>query len=244
MRLDVFLAEKGYFPSRSKAQSAVKAGQVLIDGKVADKHSLPMEGTEKIEILQRDRYVSRAGEKLQHALESFSVDPAGLTVLDIGASTGGFTDCLLQHGAEFVYALDVGTAQLAEKLRCDNRVAVMESFNARNAVRQDFDRAIDMIVMDVSFISQSLIYPACGDILQDGGLMITLVKPQFEAGRSNIGKGGIVKDKDGKIIGEIMEKLNAEARKQGFVPLNFTQSPIEGGDGNREYLSLYKKQKA
>ncbi len=241
MRLDVYLAENGYFESRSKAQSAIKEGAVLIDGKPALKHSMDISGSEDIQILKKDRFVSRAGEKLAHAIDAFGVSPKGMTAVDIGASTGGFTDCLLQNGAEFVYAIDVGTAQLSEKLRNDGRVAVMENFNARNASRDDFDKEIDVIVMDVSFISQTLIYPACADILSEGKRMITLIKPQFEAGKQNVGKGGIVKDRDGKIIKEILNRIDLEAEKNGFKRIAFTDSPIEGGDGNREYLALFIK---
>lgn len=241
MRLDVYLTDSGIFESRSKAVAAIKAGAVTVNGKPADKASLSIDGSEKIEVLSREKYVSRAGEKLEKALHEFNVSPEGLTVLDIGASTGGFTDCLLQNGAKKVFALDVGTAQLAGKLRNDSRVTVIEGFNARFAKKSDFPVEIDMIVMDVSFISQTLIYPACADILKPGCRMITLVKPQFEAGKSNIGKGGIVHDKDNRIIKEIMKKLDAEAGTNGFEPIGFTESPIEGGDGNREYLALFIK---
>lgn len=241
MRLDVFLSEHGYFESRSKAQAAIKSGAVIVDGKAVTKHSADINGDESIEIIKKDRFVSRAGEKLAHALDVFGYSPEGVTAVDIGASTGGFTDCLLQSGAEFVYALDVGTAQLADKLRKDARVAVMENFNARNAKKTDFCKAIDLIVMDVSFISQTLIYPACSDILSEGKQMITLIKPQFEAGKKNIGKGGIVKDRDGKIIKEILKHIDESAEQNGFKRINFTESPIEGGDGNKEYLALFTK---
>ncbi len=241
MRLDVFLTDKGFFESRSKAAAAIKAGSVLINGAPAEKASQPVNGGEHIELIAAERFVSRAGEKLEHALSEFGFDPKGIIALDIGASTGGFTDCLLQRGAEHVFALDVGSAQLAEKLRFDSRVTVIENFNARNAKKSDFPRKIELIVMDVSFISQALIYPACGDILESGSTMITLVKPQFEAGKQNIGKGGIVKDKSGKIIAEIMERLDFHGEQNGFSRIGFTQSPIEGGDGNREYLAIFRK---
>lgn len=242
MRLDVYLTDSGVFESRSKAAAAIKAGAVTVNGKTADKASFSVDGSEKIEVLSRERFVSRAGEKLEKALNEFGISPEGMTVLDIGASTGGFTDCLLQNGAKRVFALDVGTAQLAEKLRNDCRVTVMEGFNARSAGKSDFPVDIDMIVMDVSFISQTLIYPACADILEPGRHMITLVKPQFEAGKSNIGKGGIVRDKDGRIIMKIMKKLDFDAEANGLKRIGFTDSPIEGGDGNREYLALFIKQ--
>lgn len=241
MRLDVYLTDSGIFESRSKAAAAIKANAVKVNGKTADKASFSVDGSENIEVLSRGRFVSRAGEKLEKALNEFNISPEGLTVLDIGASTGGFTDCLLQNGAKKVFALDVGTAQLAEKLRNDSRVTVIEGCNARFAKKSDFQIEIDMIVMDVSFISQTLIYPACADILESGKRMITLIKPQFEAGKSNIGKGGIVRDKDNRIIKEILNKLDGEAEANGFERIGFTESPIEGGDGNREYLALFIK---
>lgn len=241
MRLDVYLTEAGFYSSRSKARAAIESGSITVDGKTAQKASLDVCGSEKIEITRIEKYVSRAGEKLEHALKEFGVDVNGLTVLDIGASTGGFTDCLLQNGAKKVYSLDVGTAQLADKLRCDRRVVCIENFNARYAKKTDFEDEIQMIVMDVSFISQTLIYEACGDILSSGKRMITLIKPQFEAGKANIGKGGIVKDKDGRIIAEILQRLDASAELYGFERMGFTSSPIEGGDGNKEYLALFQR---
>ena len=241
MRLDIYLTEKGFFSSRSKAKSAIEGKNVKINGVTADKPSMDIEGEPVVEIIQRDRFVSRAGEKLFHALKEFDISVNGLTVLDIGASTGGFTDCVLQQGAKKVFALDVGVAQLDNSLRCDNRVNVMENVNARYIGKKDFDSEIDLIVMDVSFISQTLIYPACADILSKGKYMITLIKPQFEAGKSNIGKGGIVKDRDGRILKEILEKIDLSAETCGFTRIGFTHSPIEGGDGNREYLALFQR---
>ncbi len=241
MRLDIFLFEKGFFRSRSKARSAIEGGYVTVNGSIAKKASLDVAESDRVEVSSVERFVSRAGEKLAHALETFSVDVKGVTALDIGASTGGFTDCLLQNGAGHVFSLDVGKAQLDESLRNDGRVTVIEEFNARNARKIDFESKIDIIVMDVSFISQSLIYPACADILESGGRMVTLVKPQFEAGRENIGKGGIVHDRDGSIIESIMQKLDGIASQNGFTRIGFTDSPIEGGDGNREYLAYFVK---
>ena len=241
MRLDVYLVEKGFFSSRSKAKSAIEGKKVKLNGIVVDKPSLNLEGEPLVEITEKERFVSRAGEKLFHALKEFDVSVDGLTILDIGASTGGFTDCVLQQGAKKVYSLDVGFAQLDAGLRSDERVVVMENCNARYIAKTDFPDDIDMIVMDVSFISQTLIYNACADILSSGKFMITLVKPQFEAGKANIGKGGIVKDKNGKIIKEILEKLDFSAENCGFKRIGFTDSPIEGGDGNREYLALFQR---
>ncbi|MBQ0108789.1 MAG: TlyA family RNA methyltransferase [Clostridiales bacterium] len=242
MRLDVFLAERGGFPSRSKASIAIGSGFITVDGKVIKKNSFEVAGDEDIVFIgEKERFVSRAGEKLFHALKEFKFDVHGLTALDIGASTGGFTDCLLQNGAKKVFALDVGKDQLDARLREDGRVVVMENFNARELSKDDLGEEIDVITMDVSFISQTLIYKACAEILDSGKTMITLIKPQFEAGRANIGKGGIVRDKDGKIIKEILEKIDFEAAKNGFTRVGFTPSPIEGGDGNKEYLAIFVK---
>lgn len=241
MRLDVFLTENGFFQSRSKAQAAINAGIVLVNGAKL-KPSSEVEGSEEITLLSRERFVSRAGEKLAHALTEFGLDVSGMTALDIGASTGGFTDCLLQNGASYVFALDVGSAQLDSTLRNNERVGVIENFNARYAKKEDFDKEIDIIVMDVSFISQTLIYPACADILTKSKPMITLIKPQFEAGKKHIGKGGIVHDRDGKIIKEILEKLDSSAEYFGFKRIAFTESSILGGDGNKEYLALFIRQ--
>ncbi|MBQ4317432.1 MAG: TlyA family RNA methyltransferase [Clostridia bacterium] len=241
MRLDVFLTEHNYFKSRSKAQSAISNGEVIVNGAIISKPSFEVDGSEKIEVKTISRFVSRAGEKLSHALDVFKVNVEGLTILDIGASTGGFTDCLLQNGASHVFALDVGSAQIDKKLINDNRVTVIENFNARYAKKSDFNKEIDMIVMDVSFISQTLIYPACADILGDGRYMITLVKPQFEAGKKHIGKGGIVHDRNGKVFKEILEKLDAFSKLCGFERTALTDSPILGGDGNKEYLAIFKR---
>lgn len=241
MRLDIFLVESKRFNSRSKAQSAINAGEVLVNGKAVTKPSFEIDGSESITVNTVTRFVSRAGEKLAHAIDEFGIDVKGLTLLDIGASTGGFTDCLLQNGAMRVYALDVGTAQLDTRLRNDERVEVIENFNARYAKKSDFFDTIDMIVMDVSFISQTLIYPACADILDSGCAMITLIKPQFEAGKKHIGKGGIVNDRDGRILKEILVNIDTVAEQNGFRRVGLTVSPIKGGDGNTEYLALFKK---
>ncbi len=241
MRLDLLLTEKGLAKSRSKAQAAISEGRVSVDGVKITKPSFDVSGSEAIEVIDDNRFVSRAGDKLAKALEVFKINVSGLTALDIGASTGGFTDCLLQNGASRVYALDVGSGQLDEKLRNDERVVTIENFNARYAKKDDFADEIDIICMDVSFISQTLIYPACAEILKSGKQMITLIKPQFEAGKSQIGKGGIVKDKNGKILSQILEKIDFSAKAYGFKRINFTESPIQGGDGNYEYLAHFTK---
>ncbi len=240
MRIDIYLAENGFFKSRSKAKSAIEEGLVSVNGKIITRASEEYSGGD-ITVSGGEKYVSRAGLKLEHALECFGADVSGAVALDIGASAGGFTDCLLQHGAARVYTLDVGSSQLDESLRSDSRVIAREGFNARYARKSDFPEEISLIVMDVSFISQTLIYPAAADILSAGGRMITLVKPQFEAGKSFIGKGGIVKDRGGKVIAAIMEKIDTAARENGLRRCGLCDSPITGGDGNREYLAIFER---
>ena len=239
MRADVYLAENGFAPSRQKAKVLIEAGSVLFDGKQLVKASFVVEeGAEHtVTVTQTERYVGRGGYKLEAALDAFSVNPAGWNCLDIGASTGGFTDCLLQKGADHVTAIDAGSGQLASSLLSDSRVTNVEHYNARDLSRKDFAKApFDLVAADVSFISQTYILPA---ILNDGGIYIGLVKPQFEAGKSAVGKGGIVK--------ETKHRLAAAMRvydcgvSVGLVPTGFIRSPIRGGDGNTEYLICFRK---
>lgn len=239
-RLDVYLASNGYCKSRSKAAEAIAAGRVLVDGRTVQKASFPVEEGADIAVLEPEtRYVSRAGYKLEAALDGFSLDVRGKTALDIGASTGGFTDCLLQRGSSFVYAVDVGTAQLDEQLQLDERVCCREQTNARYLRRADFERTVDLVTVDVSFLSQRLLYPAIADILLTGGTLITLIKPQFEVGRAHIGKGGIVRDPNGKLFRSLLASLTAEAKENGLILQGTLPSPLPGGDGNREYLAYF-----
>lgn len=189
MRIDVFLAEKGLAPSRSKAKEYIDSGKVFLNGAPVKKAGLEVTGTEDIRVMDADKFVSRAGRKLEAALEIFGIDVTDLSALDLGASTGGFTDCLLQRGAKRVIALDVGRDQLDTRLREDGRVFVMENTNARDIFPEDLPFLPDIITTDLSFISQTLVYPAVARVLEKG-YFISLVKPQFEAGRENIGKGG------------------------------------------------------
>ena len=184
-------------------------------------------------------YVGRGGIKLRHALKMFGIDAVGLTAVDLGASTGGFTDCLLQSGAKKVYAVDVGHGQLDPSLLSDSRVVNMEGTNAKTLTQCDFPDAIDIVVSDLSFISQTLVFPAVADILPVGGLFVSLIKPQFEAGRGNVGKGGIVKDK--KIRCEVIKNVFAAATAIGLTPCMLSPSAIDGGDGNKEYVALFVK---
>ena len=177
--------------------------------------------------------------KLEKALEAFGIDPAGFVCLDIGASTGGFTDCLLQHGASKVYAIDVGTNQLAWKIRTDERVVPREKVNARSLKPDDFDEALDLIVMDVSFISVTKIIPALGPLLKDDGRLVILIKPQFEVGKGEVGKGGIVRESEKHT--EVVERVKAFALGCGLVENGLTDSPILGADGNKEFLAVFSK---
>lgn len=240
MRIDVFLAEKGLAPSRSKAKEYIDSGKVFLNGASVKKAGLEVTGTEDIRVMDADKFVSRAGRKLEAALEIFGIDVTDLSALDLGASTGGFTDCLLQRGAKRVIALDVGRDQLDTRLREDGRVFVMENTNARDIFPEDLPFLPDIITTDLSFISQTLVYPAVARVLEKG-YFISLVKPQFEAGRENIGKGGIVKDKDGKIKKAVLEKIEKAASENGLLLLKTAPSPIAGGDGNTEYLALFER---
>lgn len=244
MRIDLFLAENGYCKSRSKAAEAIKEGRVLVDGKPVEKPSFLVEEGMEVTLLESEEegFVSRAGYKLEGALKAFSIDVSGMTAVDLGASTGGFTDCLLQRGASYVYAVDVGHSQLDDKLLCDARVKNMEKTNARYLKKEDFARPVDMVVTDVSFISQRLLYPAVADILPSGGLFVSLIKPQFEVGKQHVGKGGIVRDPQGKLFRNLLAELKAEGSNHGLKLLSYTDSPILGGDGNREYLAYWRKE--
>ena len=240
MRIDLYLVEKGLAPSRSKAKEYIDSGRVFLIGAPVKKAGAEVTGCEEIKVSDPDKFVSRAGRKLEAALDIFGIDVTGLTALDLGASTGGFTDCLLQRGASRVIALDVGRDQLDERLRKDTRVFVMENTNARDIYPEHLPFLPDIVTTDLSFISQTLVYPAVARVLEKG-YFISLVKPQFEAGRENIGKGGIVKDKDGKIKEAVFEKIKKEALKNGFSLIKTAPSPIVGGDGNTEYLALFER---
>lgn len=240
MRIDVYLFNNGYTKSREEAQKLIKLGCVKINGEKARKPSFAIDGECSIEIENPFAYVSRGGDKLRAALDTFGVSVSGRCCVDIGASTGGFTDCLLQHGASKVFAIDSGTGQLAESLKSSPRVVSMENVNARYLRASDIPEKCTLCVMDVSFISQTLIYSAVADILQDGGEFISLVKPQFEAGRGNVGKGGIVKDE--KIRQRVLENIIQQAELYGLRYVSHITSPIKGGDGNTEYLAYFIKQ--
>lgn len=241
MRLDKYLTEKGYVDSRTRAEKLIASGNVVLDGKKIIKPSFDVDEAldHTVEIQITEKYVSRGGLKLEGALDAFRVDVEGLNIIDVGASTGGFTDCLLQRGAASVTSLDSGHGQLHDKIRDDKRVRVIEGYNARNLSAADVG-VFDGAVMDVSFISQTLILPALVNVIRNGGFYIGLIKPQFEAGRSALSKGGIVKsaaDREAAVF-----KVLDSAKSCGLRLCGIIKSPIEGGDGNIEYLALFKKE--
>jgi 23S rRNA (cytidine1920-2'-O)/16S rRNA (cytidine1409-2'-O)-methyltransferase len=244
-RIDKLLVEKGLAPSRTRAQALVMAGVVLVGEQRVEKPSEMFLADALIRVRGADdpasRYVGRGGVKLEAALREFKVDVAGLFCLDVGSSTGGFTDCLLQHGAQRVFALDVGHNQLDWRLRDDARVEAREGVNARYLKPEDFPRKFDLAVMDVSFISATKVIPAIVPLLTEAGRMITLIKPQFEVGRTEVGRGGIVHDpvKHARVI----EEVNRAARELGLEVRGTLESPLRGADGNTEFLALYERVK-
>ncbi|HEY8393306.1 MAG TPA: TlyA family RNA methyltransferase [Thermaerobacter sp.] len=241
VRLDTLLVERGWFASRSRARAAILAGKVRVDGRVVDKAGATVDPGARIEVAGDPiPYVSRGGLKLDHALRQFDLAKAlaGAVCADIGASTGGFTDCLLQHGARRVYAIDVGYGQLAWRLRQDERVVVMERTNARYLKQGDLPEPVDLITIDVSFISLRLILPATLQLLGPGGGVIGLIKPQFEAGPADVGKGGVVRDP--AVHRRVLTEVTGAAAELGLDLLGLTASPILGADGNREFLALWR----
>ena len=243
MRIDVYLAENGIVASRTEAKRFIDEGAVMVDGKVVNKPSFDVTGKEdKIYVdISVKKYVSRGGLKLKGALDEFCIDVVDKLCLDIGASSGGFTDCLLKEGARHVIAVDSGTDQIVASLRNDDRVTVLEGYNARYMSVDDFAYVPQLAVMDVSFISATLIIPAVYNVLADGADFICLIKPQFEVGRSGIGKGGIVKDS--KIRDAAVNGVVNFAENRGFLLKSLIVSPIKGGDGNIEFLAHFKKEK-
>lgn len=241
MRADVYLNAAGYTESRKKAQDLIDAGAVKIDGITVKKASAPVNETveHQVVIEQVFPYVSRGGVKLQAALDEFAVNVNRKKAVDVGASTGGFTDCLLQRGAREVFAVDSGVGQLHESLRNDCRVKCIEHFNARNMDISTTNGYCDVAVTDVSFISQTLIIPAVSRVLCDGGVFISLIKPQFEAGRQALGKNGVVTNGAYRFLAA--KRVISCAVENGFDCLGLIKSPIEGGDGNREYLAYFVK---
>jgi 23S rRNA (cytidine1920-2'-O)/16S rRNA (cytidine1409-2'-O)-methyltransferase len=241
-RIDKLLVERGLVETRNKAQALVMAGEVLVDEQRVSKPSDLIKPDAQIRIKNSDpasRYVGRGGVKLEAALREFNLDVAGLLCLDVGASTGGFTDCLLQNGARRAVTVDVGHNQLDWRLRNDDRVEVREGINARHLTPDDFAENFDLAVMDVSFISATKILPAVHPLLKDGGRLILLIKPQFEVGRGEVGKGGIVREPE--LHARVVAEVNQAASELGFSLINVIESPIRGAEGNLEFLALYEK---
>ena len=239
-RLDVVLVNRGFFPSREKAKSAVMAGIVFVDGIRVDKAGTGIREDAEL-FIKEDLcpYVSRGGLKLAKAIEAFDFKLAGATAVDIGASTGGFTDCMLKNGAEKVYAIDVGYGQLDWNLRNDPRVVNMEKVNVRYLETEKIAEKADFISIDVSFISLKLVFPVAAELLSDEGAIVCLVKPQFEAGREQVGKNGIVRDI--AVHKEVILNVIQYAEQNGLYPEDLTFSPMTGAKGNIEYLLMLKK---
>ncbi|NLM52553.1 MAG: TlyA family RNA methyltransferase [Firmicutes bacterium] len=237
-RIDVLLAEKGFFPSRSAARAAVMAGLVYVNGQKIEKPGTQVATDAALEVKELPRYVSRGGLKLEKALREFAIDLTGKTAIDVGASTGGFTDCMLQHGAQKVYSIDVGYGQLDWRLRQDERVVLLERTNIRYLSPEAIKDPVEFAAIDVSFISLALVLP----VIQKLGVpeIVTLVKPQFEIGKDRVGKKGVVKKPEDHY--EVLQNITAKAAELGYAVINATYSPIRGPQGNIEYL-LHLRQK-
>jgi len=235
MRLDVYLAENGFAKSRTRAQELINGGFVTVNGKAATKASLAIEAGDDVSVTgETHPFVSRGGMKLEGALSAFQIDVSGLTAVDIGASSGGFTDCLLRRGAKKVYAVDSGSDQLDPSLVADSRVINIEHFNARELSSEHLGELCDIAVCDLSFISQTYILPILPLTLKSGGIYVGLIKPQFECGPSAIGKHGIVTDK--RHHKSAIDRVITCLKDNSLTPVKLAVSPIEGGDGNREFL--------
>ena len=234
-RLDVLLVKNGLAESREKAKAVIMAGEVFVEGQREDKAGQTFPVTAQIEVRgKKMKYVSRGGYKLERAMMSFSIELEGKTCMDVGSSTGGFTDCMLQNGARYVYAIDVGTNQLAWKLRQDERVRSMEKTNIRYVELADIGETVDFVSVDVAFISLTKVLTPVKALMREKGQIVCLSKPQFEAGREKVGKKGVVRDKAVHL--EVLEHFLDHAKAAGFGVLGLTFSPIRGPEGNIEYL--------
>jgi 23S rRNA (cytidine1920-2'-O)/16S rRNA (cytidine1409-2'-O)-methyltransferase len=241
-RLDVLLVERGLFPSREQAQRAIMAGEIRVGEQLVDKPSASIAAAAEIHVQAAPPYVGRGGIKLEGALRHFGISVAGLTALDVGASTGGFTDCLLQRGAGKVYAIDVGHGQLAWKIRSDPRVIVREKLNARYLTKANIPDSIDLVVIDVSFISLTLILPNAFELLTPNGMVLALIKPQFELQAADVGKGGIVREAE--LHEKAQEKIRAFVLAAGHRVEGVVPSQIAGTDGNQEFFICARKKSA
>lgn len=239
MRLDLYLVSSGLAESRERAKKLIESERVTLNGAVVTKVSKDVNDSDNIVVKPSEKYeyVSRGGYKLEAALENFEIKVENLIAADIGASSGGFTDCLLLNGAQKVYAIDCGSGQLAHKLLNDDRVVSIENTNARYIDDTLLGEKVDIAVMDLSFISQTLVFPAVSRILKNGGMLVSLIKPQFEVGRSGVGKNGIVKND--KIRKQAIDKVIENALLFGLHSRGVIESPIKGGDGNIEYLTVF-----
>lgn len=242
-RLDLLMTERGLCDSRSRAQALIMSGAVFVDGQKCDKAGTPVADDAAVEVRgETCPFVSRGGLKLEKALREFGVDPTGYVCSDSGASTGGFTDCLLQKGAKKVFAIDVGYGQLAWALRTDPRVVCMERTNIRYVTPEDLGEPLDLSVVDVSFISLRLVLPAVQKLLKPTGQVLCLIKPQFEAGKDKVGKKGVVREKSTHV--EVLEQFLGLADELGFTVRNLSFSPVKGPEGNIEFLGHLSMQPA
>lgn len=241
IRLDIYMCESGICVSRERAKALIKDGKVFVNNKKCTKPSMMINPNDEILKIHGEtlKYVSRGGLKLEKAIQIFSLDISGKHTMDIGASTGGFTDCMLQNGAAKVFSVDVGSDQLSDKLKNDERVVNMEKTNIRTLTPEKIGQLVDFASVDVSFISLKLVLPTVHELLTDCGELVCLIKPQFEAGRENIGKKGVVKDK--KIHKKVCSDVISYAKESGFYPLALSFSPVKGPEGNIEYLIYLTK---
>ena len=239
-RLDIYLVENGLVSGRDLAKSLIMAGKVYVNNQKADKAGDQVSEKDKVELRGETlKYVSRGGLKLEKAMKAFPINLEGLVSMDIGASTGGFTDCMLQNGASKVFAVDVGYGQLAWKLRTDERVVNMERTNIRYVTLADIGQELDFASVDVAFISLKLVLPVAKELLREGGEIVALIKPQFEAGREKVGKKGVVRDPE--VHRDVIEEITTFAQNTGFEVLGLEFSPIRGPEGNIEYLMYARK---
>ena len=241
-RLDLVLVEQGHFASREQAKRAVMAGEVRLGDQVLNKSSVLVPQDAELSVASPPKYVGRGGLKLEGALDHFGINPEGAIALDIGASTGGFTDCLLQRGAAKVYAIDVGHGQLAWKIRNDPRVDAREHLNARHLTRADIPEPVDLCVIDVSFISLTLILPNAFELLSPSGVILALIKPQFELAREDVGRGGIVADP--ALHEKAQRKVASFVEEHGHTVVGIVPSPITGTDGNQEFFLCARRRSA
>jgi 23S rRNA (cytidine1920-2'-O)/16S rRNA (cytidine1409-2'-O)-methyltransferase len=239
VRLDRLLFERGLAESREKAKALILAGNVLVNEQLVDKAGSLVKQDDRISLKERTKFVSRGGHKLEHAFNEFRLDVKGAIAMDVGASTGGFTDCLLQQGADKVYAIDVGYGQFDLRLRNDKRVVLHEKTNIRHLEHDAVKDRIDIAVIDVSFISLLKVIPKVLEFLEERAEIVALIKPQFEVGRKDVGKGGVVKDEAKRRVA--VDTIKSESEKMGLTVAGITESPIKGPKGNVEYLIYLKK---